>query len=198
MAYHVSVAAFSGPFDLLLHLIARHRVDIYEIPIAEITDSYLAALRDMEQVDLELATEFLVVAATLIELKAARLLPVDESDEDAGLVLEMRDLLYARLLDYRTFRQAAADVRRPAGGQRRLPPARGAARDRGWPHCVRRRPWRSRPSSWRAWPPRRWPRSRRRTSTSRTCSRCASPCARPRRWSSTSCSAPAARSRSPS
>lgn len=111
MSYHVTVAAFSGPFDLLLHLIARHRVDIWEIPIAEITDAYVAALRGVEHLDLEVATEFLVVAATLIELKAARLLPVDPDDEDAGLALEMRDLLYARLLDYRTFRQAAADLR---------------------------------------------------------------------------------------
>lgn len=104
--YRVSLAAFEGPFDLLLHLIARHQVDIYEIPIAEITDDYLAVLRAAESVDLEVTTEFLVVAATLLELKAARLLPAEDAEDD-DLALEARDLLYARLLDYRTFKQAA-------------------------------------------------------------------------------------------
>ena len=105
--YHVAVGSFEGPFDLLLHLIARHKVDIYDIPLAQITDDYLAVLRAMERVDLDVATEFLVVAATLIELKAARLLP-DEIDPDIeDLALEARDLLYARLLDYRMFKEAA-------------------------------------------------------------------------------------------
>ncbi len=108
--YRVSLAAFEGPFDLLLHLIARHQVDVYEIPIAQITDDYLAVLRAAEAVDLEVTTEFLVVAATLLELKAARLLPADEAGDD-DLALEARDLLYARLLDYRTFREAAGWIR---------------------------------------------------------------------------------------
>ena len=109
--YHVSLPSFEGPFDLLLHLIARHNVDIYEIPIAEITDEYLAVVRQMEILDLEVATEFLVVAATLVELKAARLLPGDLDEEELDeLALEARDLLYARLLDYRIFKEAAAVV----------------------------------------------------------------------------------------
>lgn len=106
--YHVSLSSFEGPFDLLLHLIARRKVDIYEIPIAQITDDYLAVLAQMETVDLEVATEFLVVAAALVELKAARLLPDIDDPEVDELALEARDLLYARLLDYRIFRQAAA------------------------------------------------------------------------------------------
>jgi segregation and condensation protein A len=109
--YHVSIGAFEGPFDLLLHLIARHKVDIYDVPLAAITDDYLAVLRQMDAVDLETATEFLVVAATLVELKAARLLPGEDDPEVDELALEARDLLYARLLDYRTFKQAAAEVR---------------------------------------------------------------------------------------
>ncbi len=109
--YHVSVSAFEGPFDLLLHLIARRKVDIYEVSIAEITDDYLAVLGQLEELDLEVTTEFLVVAATLIELKAARLLPTDEDPELDELALEARDLLYARLLDYRVFREAAAHLR---------------------------------------------------------------------------------------
>lgn len=108
--YRVSLAAFEGPFDLLLHLIARSQLDVYEVPIAQITDDYLAVLRAASSVDLEVTTEFLVVAATLLELKAARLLPVDETETD-DLALEARDLLYARLLDYRTFKQAAAWIR---------------------------------------------------------------------------------------
>lgn len=109
--YHVSLAAFTGPFDLLLHLISRRTVDVYDIPIAAITDDYLAVLAQVETVELEPATEFLVVAATLLELKAARLLP-DDVDEDLDeLALEARDLLYARLLEYRTFKQGAVWVR---------------------------------------------------------------------------------------
>jgi segregation and condensation protein A len=104
--YHVAVGSFEGPFDLLLHLIARHKVDIYEIPLAQITDDYLAVLRAMERVDLDVATEFLIVAATLIELKAARLLPNEEDPDIEDLALEARDLLYARLLDYRMFKEA--------------------------------------------------------------------------------------------
>lgn len=108
--YHVSLPSFEGPFDLLLQLIARRKVEIYDIPIAEITDDYLAVIREMEILDLEVATEFLVVAATLIELKAARLLPGEDDPEFDEIALEARDLLYARLLDYRIFKEAAAAV----------------------------------------------------------------------------------------
>jgi len=115
--FQVSLSSFEGPFDLLLHLIARHRVDVYAIPIGEITDEYLAVLRGAETLDLEVATEFLVVAATLIELKAARLLPGTADPDVDELALEARDLLYARLLEYRTFKQAAGwlDERIAAG-----------------------------------------------------------------------------------
>ena len=109
--YHVSLGVFEGPFDLLLHLIARRKVDIYEIPLAEITDDYLAVLTTMDVLDLEVTTEFLVVAATLLDLKAARLLPAEEDPELDELALEARDLLFARLLDYRLFKEAAADLR---------------------------------------------------------------------------------------
>jgi len=114
--YHVTVGSFEGPFDLLLQLIARHKVDIYEVPLAQITEDYLAALRGMERIDLEVATEFLVVAATLIELKAARLLPGEDDPELEELALEARDLLYARLLDYRTFKEAAGFLRAQLDG----------------------------------------------------------------------------------
>jgi segregation and condensation protein A len=109
-SYHVALPSFEGPFDLLLHLIARRKVDLYDICLAEITDDYLATLREMETLDLEVATEFLVVAATLIELKAARLLPGEDDPELDEIALEARDLLYARLLDYRIFKRAAAMI----------------------------------------------------------------------------------------
>jgi segregation and condensation protein A len=110
--YHVAVGSFSGPFDLLLQLIARRRLDVADLPLAQITDGYLAAIARMDELDLEVATDFLVVAATLVELKAARLLPVEEEPGTDELALEARDLLYARLLDYRVFRAAADDLER--------------------------------------------------------------------------------------
>ena len=106
--YHVAVGSFTGPFDLLLQLVARHQVDIYEVSLAAITDDYLAALTDLDALDLEVATEFLVIAATLVELKAARLLPDTDDPELDELAIEARDLLYARLLDYRAFKETAA------------------------------------------------------------------------------------------
>ncbi len=110
--YRVCIGSFEGPFDLLLQLVARHRVDVYEIPLARITDDYLAVLSELEELDLDVATGFLLVAATLLELKAARLLPGEDDPESEELALEARDLLYARLLDYRAFKEAAGHLRR--------------------------------------------------------------------------------------
>ena len=75
MAYQVKLQVFEGPFDLLLHLIAKRELDVYEVSLAEITEEYLAYIRSMQDLDLEIATEFLLVAATLVEIKASRLLP---------------------------------------------------------------------------------------------------------------------------
>jgi segregation and condensation protein A len=104
----VRTEVFEGPFDLLLHLIARQRVDIWQVSLSRITEDYLAEVRRMRQLNLEVATEFLVVAATLLELKAARLLPAPDADPDeAEAALEERDLLFARLLQYRAYKQVA-------------------------------------------------------------------------------------------
>lgn len=115
MAFTVSTSVFEGPFDLLLHLITREEVDIYAITLADIVDAYLAELDRMDALDLDVATEFLLIAATLIELKARRLLPgrADLALDDE-LLLEERDLLLARLLECKTFKDAAAalEVRR--------------------------------------------------------------------------------------
>ena len=111
MPYEVKLEVFEGPIDLLLHLITRQRVDIYDVSLATITDEYLKALEGMGSVDLEAATGFLVVAATLLELKSARLLPSRTAHDDAldGL-LEERDILLAKLVECATFREAGADL----------------------------------------------------------------------------------------
>jgi segregation and condensation protein A len=109
MAFAVETPVFEGPFDLLLHLILREQVDIYEVSLSKIVDSYLAEIERLQTVDLDIATEFLLIAATLVELKARRLLPGrDDVDLDDELALwEERDLLLARLLECKTFKDVA-------------------------------------------------------------------------------------------
>ncbi|MBI2168292.1 MAG: segregation/condensation protein A [Actinobacteria bacterium] len=108
MAFAVSTAVFEGPFDLLLHLISREEVDIYAVTLSDIVDAYLVELERMERLDLEVATEFLLIAATLVELKARRLLPGrSEFELDDELLFEERDLLLARLMECKTFKDAA-------------------------------------------------------------------------------------------
>jgi segregation and condensation protein A len=105
----VSTPVFEGPFDLLLHLILREQVDLYEVSLTSIVDAYLRTLALMEDLDLDVATEFLLIASTLVDLKARRLLPgLDDGDLDDELALwEERDLLLARLLECKTFKDAA-------------------------------------------------------------------------------------------
>ncbi len=105
--YQVDLEVFKGPFDLLLQLISRRRLDITEVDLADITQDFLDSLKGIDQLDLETATRFLVVAATLVELKAARLLPREQQEELEDLLGEARDVLYARLLEYRAFRDVA-------------------------------------------------------------------------------------------
>ena len=109
MPYEVSTPVFEGPFDLLLHLILKEEVDLWEISLARIVDAFCAEVERMERIDLEATTEFLLIAATLVELKARRLLPGREDiDLDEELMrFEERDLLLARLLECKTFQDAA-------------------------------------------------------------------------------------------
>ncbi len=109
MPYEVSTPVFEGPFDLLLHLILREEVDLWEISLVTIVDAFCAEVERMERLDLALTTEFLLIAATLVELKARRLLPGrDEVDLDEELMrFEERDLLLVRLLECKTFQDAA-------------------------------------------------------------------------------------------
>ena len=108
-AFSVALGVFEGPFDLLLKLITRHELDITEISLSQVTDEFISYLRGLDAAEeLDQATEFLVVAATLLDLKVAGLLPQGElvDAEDVAL-LEARDLLFARLLQYRAFKEAA-------------------------------------------------------------------------------------------
>jgi segregation and condensation protein A len=130
MDYVVRTEVFEGPFDLLLHLIARQRVDLWQVSLSRITEDYLAEIRRMRQLNLEVATEFLVVAATLLELKAARLLPAPDADPDeAEAALEERDLLFARLLQYRAYKQVAGLLGARFAGQAAYVPRRVGAED---------------------------------------------------------------------
>src|SRR4051795_11050244 len=110
MAHEVSTPVFEGPFDLLLHLVLREQVDLYEVALAPIVDAYLRELDALQGLDLDIATEFLLIAATLVELKARRLLPgPDDIELDDELALwEERDLLLARLLECKTFKDVAS------------------------------------------------------------------------------------------
>ncbi|UWE09139.1 segregation and condensation protein A [Actinacidiphila bryophytorum] len=108
--FTVRLANFEGPFDLLLQLISKHKLDVTEVALSKVTNEFMAHLQAMgPDWDLDQTTEFLVVAATLLDLKAARLLPAAEVEDEADLaLLEARDLLFARLLQYRAYKQIAA------------------------------------------------------------------------------------------
>ncbi|MFM1758175.1 MAG: hypothetical protein RL193_752 [Actinomycetota bacterium] len=111
--FAVHLENFDGPFDLLLQLISRHKMDVTEVALSIVTDEFIGYIRKLEESgegwQLDQATEFLVVAATLLDLKAAKLLPQGEVEDEADLaLLEARDLLFARLLQYRAFKEIAS------------------------------------------------------------------------------------------
>ena len=113
MSYRVRIESFEGPFDLLLYLVSRQKVSIGSISLSEITDQYLAEVERMRNVDLDVASDFLLVASTLLEIKAASLIPHEEAEDvpeeyeemSAG---QMRDALVEHLLEYKKFKNAAA------------------------------------------------------------------------------------------
>jgi len=112
--FEVHLDVFSGPFELLLGLISKHKLDVTEIALAKVTDEFIAHIRHAQdqQADWDLgqASEFVLIAATLLDIKAARLLPDLRADDDDDLALiEARDLLFARLLQYRAFKEVSAD-----------------------------------------------------------------------------------------
>lgn len=132
MSYEVSTPVFEGPFDLLLHLILREQVELYDVSLTKIVDAYIEELERMETFSLDVATEFLLIAATLIELKTRRLLPGDDDldlDDELALWSE-RDLLLTRLVECKTFKDAAVALQHLANDAGRSYPRVAGPDDR--------------------------------------------------------------------
>jgi len=109
----IKLQVFEGPLDLLLFLIRKHEIDVYDIPVEQVTQQYLAVLYEMETLNLELAGEFFVMAATLMEIKSRMLLPKSEQivqSEEEEDVLDPRWELVHQLLEYKKFKEAAGDL----------------------------------------------------------------------------------------
>lgn len=124
MTYQVKLPVFEGPFDALFYLIQKAEVDIYDIPLARITDDYLEYLKQMEELNLEIASEFLVMAATLLKIKSQRLLPAgkEEAEEEEDLfadIMSQEDLI-ARMLEYKAFQEVARELRHIEESQKRV------------------------------------------------------------------------------
>ena len=107
MGIDIKINVFEGPLDLLLHLIEKNKVDIYDIPISEITSQYLSYIQQMEKEDLDVMSEFLVMAATLLKIKAKMLLPGKEEEEEK----DPREELVRRLIEYKIYKYASLQLK---------------------------------------------------------------------------------------
>lgn len=126
MAYKIKLDIFEGPLDLLIYLVKKDHLNIYDIPIAEVTEQYLAYLELMRLLDLGIAGEFLVMAATLMQIKSRMLLPRDEAAEQEEEEDDPRQELIQRLLEYQRFKEIASELRQrelKAKEQFRRPPS---------------------------------------------------------------------------
>ena len=110
MAIPVKLPVFEGPLDLLLHLIEKNKIDIYDIPIAGITDQYLEYVRQMDHEDLDVTSEFLVMAATLLDIKSRMLLPREKDDETGEEEGDPREELVRRLLEYKMYKYLSEEL----------------------------------------------------------------------------------------
>lgn len=112
-SYQVKLDAFEGPLDLLLHLIKQYEIDIYDIPVAEITSQYMEYVHTMQQLELNIASEFLVMASNLLALKSQMLLPKQELDdeEETEYMEDPRKELMERLIEYRKYKEAAQELK---------------------------------------------------------------------------------------
>lgn len=110
MTLNINIDNFQGPFDLLLHLIKKSEMDIYDIKIHEITSQYMGYLQDMREIDLEITSEFIVIAATLLEIKSKLLLPKSKSEEEEE-EKDPREELVSKLLEYKKFKNIANYLR---------------------------------------------------------------------------------------
>ncbi len=106
----IKLQVFEGPLDLLLHLIDKNKINIYDIPIVSITEQYLQYLRSMQELNMDIMSEFLVMAATLIQIKAKMLLPKEEKEEEEEEG-DPREELVKRLLEYKMYQYAAEELK---------------------------------------------------------------------------------------
>ncbi|MBN2284380.1 MAG: segregation/condensation protein A [Deltaproteobacteria bacterium] len=111
MTYEIKLDVFEGPLDLLLYLIKKNEIDIYDIPIALITEQYLEYIEAMKSLNLDLAGEYLLIASTLIHIKSRMLLPVDEEGDEEDQE-DPRSELVRQLLEYQAFKEAALNLER--------------------------------------------------------------------------------------
>ncbi|WP_406590201.1 segregation/condensation protein A [Bacillus atrophaeus] len=114
LEYQVKIDSFEGPLDLLLHLINRLEIDIYDIPVAKITEQYLLYVHTMRELELDIASEYLVMAATLLSIKSRMLLPKQEEELFEDELLEEedpREELIEKLIEYRKYKDAAKDLK---------------------------------------------------------------------------------------
>ena len=109
MSIPVKLEAFEGPLDLLLHLIDKNKVSIYDIPIVDITEQYLEYIKQMDSKNLEVMSEFLVMAATLVNIKSKMLLPVEETEEEE--IVDPRQELVNRLLEYKMYKYISEELK---------------------------------------------------------------------------------------
>ena len=117
MSYKIKLEIFEGPLDLLLYLVRKDHLNIYDIPIAEVTDQYLQYLNLMQLLDLNIAGEFLVMAATLMQIKSKMLLPAQESEQTQEEQFDPREELIRQLLEYERFKEIADELRKKEQNQ---------------------------------------------------------------------------------
>jgi len=109
LSFEVKIPLFEGPFDLLLFFIERDELDIYDIPISQITENFLAYLKDLEKLNIEVASEFILVAAKLMRIKAKMLLPRPQLDEE-GNEIDPREELVMHLLEYKKYKSVLQEL----------------------------------------------------------------------------------------
>jgi segregation and condensation protein A len=120
MSYKIKLEVFEGPLDLLLYLVKKDHLNIYDIPIAKVTEQYLQYMEFMKLLDLNIAGEFLVMAATLMQIKSKMLLPPDETPQLMEEQEDPRAELVARLLEYEKFKEIAENLRERESGQQEV------------------------------------------------------------------------------
>jgi segregation and condensation protein A len=120
MSYKIKLEVFEGPLDLLLYLVKKDHLNIYDIPIAKVTEQYLQYIDLMKMLDLNIAGEFLVMAATLMQIKSKMLLPAEEGVAAEGEQEDPREELVRRLMEYEKFKEIASDLRQKETDQREV------------------------------------------------------------------------------